>query len=195
MLFKVGVLLILASCATIQKDIYFKSSNPKLGKVSDTGATPGHAIRLEGPAFPNGTSTTSLSVGNSANGIYLFGIIIPILPVFFLGNSEFELDPKENLRVHCNTWYFKRKTDNKQWYDRDLPCRSFQILAHGNRLSPVSSDGHGNFIFNIHAADLKNIIIENVTIEDGVGAIHTFPAKFEMKLENKIHYHMPNIAP
>jgi len=194
-LFLIILLQILSSCATIQKDIYFKSSGSKLGKVSTNGATPGSTITLEGPSTPNGSSSTYISISNKSNGVYLFGIIVPIIPVFFIGNSQFELDPTEKLTVHCNTWFFMKKTDGKQWYDHDKPCKSLQIIANGQRFNPITSDVHGSFVFNIKAANLKKLLISGVVIDNGKGSQFSFNENFEMLLESKVHYHIPNVAP
>jgi hypothetical protein len=220
--------IFLTGCVSIERDIYFKNLNDSEEKTIGS-SRPGQYFRSEpiNIAETNKPVTDDdanerrvlLSITNYADGSYLWGFIIPIVPVFFLPNMHFHLTKDESLQVSCQIvpflgHQFMKKSDfgknsdvlnekgievAKKLRKRNDKCGSLSVtLPNGTKLLPNTSDSNSsrtNFTFNIAAADLKNFKVNVNEIQLESGRKVNINVDFNVGLEDWTRYYMPQIAP
>lgn len=215
---------LLSSCVSIERDIYFK--NPESSELKSIGSSrPGSSFESSPIKVKDQYDReVYLNITNHAEGSYLWGVVIPILPVFFLPQMKFSLDSQENLKIRCNIdvhygpQYLKKweKADNRDLYilneegvklaemiaktDKDT-CSLLRIqLPNGQSVSPTKIEFEDKsmiaiFTFAIPAASLSEFSIIINEIKLFTGENIKTDIKFRATVEDWTRYYMIPIAP
>lgn len=94
-------LMVISGCVSIERDIYFKEKSSEDEKTMEANR-PGGIFRFSPLSVTDQYDrSVQVSVLNHASGSYLWGIVIPVIPVFFLPEFKFSLDKNEKLKIQC----------------------------------------------------------------------------------------------
>lgn len=221
-----------AGCVSIERDIYFRDVNTQ-DKKTLSASRPGSYFRSEPIDIGSGNKTSSnddtnerrlvLSISNHADGSYLWGIVVPVLPVFYLPNMHFSLAKNEPLRVQCQLSpsygpQYLEKWDNTG--NRDLyvlnkkgievaekisrkkdRCLSISLtLPDGAKLSPSHIDFNEmsqqtTFVFDAIAAELNMFQINVTEIQIDSGEKLNVNVTFKVAREDWTRYYLVPVAP
>ena len=207
------ILICVSGCATIKRDIYFKDL-ASTQKKNATDSFPGISNYKDMELTGEKERSLRMEVQNKADGHYVFGIIIPIIPVFFLSENKFELDKDEDLKVVCDFNYKWGKEPTFKWMmeevkknGKDRCLTASLILPDGTELKPTKVTdverkifGHpvppnAEFTFPVKAHQVDRFKIKDITVKLNDGKIVKLKTEVEMEKVDWMRYHTPPIAP
>ncbi|HEX7672987.1 MAG TPA: hypothetical protein VF412_02380 [Bdellovibrio sp.] len=225
-------IMLIAGCVSIERDVYFKDLNSQDEKTL-SASRPGSQFRSK-PIDISSVNKTSidddsnertivLSISNYAAGSYLWGIIVPIVPVFYLPSMHFNLVKNEPLRVQCQiiASYGPRYLERwKSAGSRDLymlnkkgievaekmslkkdSCVSISLtLPDGTELLPSHVEFNEEsyqttFVFNTMATDLNIFKINVAEIRIDSSKKLNVNVTFQAALEDWTRYYLVPVAP
>lgn len=214
---------ILSSCVSIERDIYFRNKDSNDGKnISST--RPGSNFLYSPVKVTNQYDRSiNISISNYAEGSYLWGFIIPVIPVFFLPQMKFSLDKNEHLKIRCQVGahfgppYLKKweHAGSRELYvlnDKGLElsekiknskdsCASVSIsLADGKNILPISTEIDDKSMisiltFDVPAGSLSEFSINVSEIKISTGEKIKTNVKFNAVIEDWTRYYLVPVAP
>ncbi|OFZ28412.1 MAG: hypothetical protein A2622_04745 [Bdellovibrionales bacterium RIFCSPHIGHO2_01_FULL_40_29] len=206
----VTVFTLFCGCVSLERDIYFRTNNPELSTVSDN-RTPypqknfGKVIVIKGQI----DRKIYWSTLNQASGSYLWGIVVPIVPVFFYPGFHFNLDEVEKLRLECYIDY-----DIKVGPDYLQTAESIRVHGEGKKIGPdvcldaqivvenqppmkpikVERTGSSTvFTFDIAAAAVRTFTIDQIRVKLRTGETSKIDNKFEVTKRDWTRLYFPPI--
>ena len=193
-IFLILLTLSAVGCVSIQRDIYFRDNSSSEQKTIES-SFPGHLASLK-VSSPDKKEDVFLRIDspNKTSGSYTFGILIPILPVFFLPGNEFSLNAKENLNLNCYVQSFSETVGR---------CQNLKIMTDDGRiLTPLSKSEKSkngfvvsNFIFGALAVEIKHFKIIDISFKFESGEEVVIKKTIDMSIEDWTRYNMWRIAP
>lgn len=210
-LFLVFTLILVSSCVSLERNIYFQSNDPNLFFSS-----PRH-IFLPGERFSsrvniNGNTDRRVwfEIENRSYGAYAWGVIVPVIPVFFWPGFRFKMS-SDNLKINCRIDYFYDLVEMngyKNFSDEDKAlfeeskrnpdiCISATItIGQDSFLKPMKIETNHEtttFTYNISASEIHNFIIEDIDVKLRTGGSHQLSNKFEVVLKDWTRLYYPSI--
>lgn len=207
------------SCASVERDLYFRNRNESVSWFSKA-PQPGISFRSEPIKIDDsGSISISTEVMNRASGSYLWGFIVPIVPVFFLPQFQFHLNQTENLKIQCSIGfnpdkrYLKQDPDHDWYYLSDEGIKILQrralkgsdncitmevVLSDGAVLKPLAATTNNGFtIFEFdHAAEkLKEFTYKVVYIQLNSGHKMKTNVQVPIVFEDFTRYYLTPVAP
>lgn len=191
-IFILFLFLNLEGCSTIKRDIYFKDINSQYKDKNASVEFPGSIGWSNLLAKNNSTiGRIRIEVKNKATGNYLFGILVPVVPVFFLPANEFKLKV-EKLVIRCEVENHTNFKMHGECLDVNL------VLKDYKRLKPIqiiNNDHNSEFIFDVLASEIKDFSVEILAFKTGTGEVLSERKRIDLTLEDWTRYHLVQIAP
>ncbi len=202
------------SCVSLEKDIYFKAVDSNLSAIAQNREIlPGRNFSLRIQVDGEKDRQLNFVIENRSAGSYLWGIGIPILPVFFLPGFKFNLDKAEKLKLTCTVGYYYELKQGEDGFQRlsdealalskgskkngpDV-CVTVDISTEDHlKVHPISietSKGTAVFTYEINAADINNFIIEDTVISLRNGKRFKSRTQIEVAKKDWTRYYIPSI--
>lgn len=213
------VFLFFTACVSIERDLYFRDINSNVSWM-DLAPRPGIFFNSAPIPLDNEASVSvQTEVVNRAEGSYFWGILFPVIPVFFLPEFKFKLNETERLKIRCSVEYspgkkFLYKDPDREWYflneegirisnerrkmGHDICSNMTVTLLNGSILSPVSTltQEHSTvFEFEIPIANLKEFNFNLTEIKLSQGTKKKVDLKFHTIFEDFLRYRIVPIGP
>lgn len=220
-----SLFLFLSSCVSIERDIYFKNRDSRDEKRMDSSRPGSNFLSSPIKVTDQYDREVHVSIPNYAEGSYLWGIVIPIVPVFFLPQMKFKLNRDENLKVRCQVMAHYGPQFLKKWEhsgSRDLyvlteqgvelskkidssedkdTCSSVNIqMPNGQTILPISTEVEGKskitiFTFAVPASALSEFSLNVSEIKLNTGTTIKTDIRLNAILEDWTRYYIAPIAP
>lgn len=214
---------LLSSCVSIERDIYFKNKDSKDEKNISSSRPGTNFVYFPVKVTNQYDRNINVSISNYAEGSYLWGFIIPVIPVFFLPQMKFSLDKNERFKIRCQVGAHFGPQYLKKWEhagSRDLyvlnneglelsekikntkdSCASVSIsLPDGKNILPISTEIDDKSMisvltFDVPAASLSEFYISVSEIKLSTGEKIKTNVKFNAVIEDWTRYYLVPVAP